>query len=433
MHYTKLFSSIITSTIWREDNATRLLWVTMLALADQHGEVHGSIPGLAAMANLTVPECEGALGKLLSPDPYSRTRDEDGRRIEEIDGGWAIINHAKYRALASKEDSKAKHAERQRRYRQKIASRDALVTPGDVSVTVRDESDRANDACVTQGRDIAEAEYRSREVQAEKILNETCPHSSETYDYPQTTDSEKCGRAGGDEQLNRVEKKGIPESVWLAAARRFGIPEAFALAYHIDLTASDWRDRDGNRIVHPLQFLRRAWEASRAQETASPAKSSNGARQPWQVEADITRVKSEISRIQNDRNSRHPHGPSKDDHRRKHQAQWLDVVKGCYLEAKGKLPNDVASFQVHWDKKIEEMTKAGLKDVATDEGLMLEEFATYMPEDDVPSFNRWDREWNRQATWCEPGSLTEGAKDQVRLLKTQLQKLQSELVNALKA
>ena len=79
------------------------------------------------------------------------------------------------------------------------------------------------------------------------------------------------------------------------------------------------------------------------------------------------------------------------------------------------------------------MTAAGLKDVTADENLMLEEFAKFMPDDDVPDFSRWDKEWNRAATWHEPGSLTEEARDQIRMLKQQVSKLQAELVNALKA
>ena len=41
--WTKLFSNIIHSTIWREDNATRLVWVTMLAMANRNGVVESSI------------------------------------------------------------------------------------------------------------------------------------------------------------------------------------------------------------------------------------------------------------------------------------------------------------------------------------------------------------------------------------------------------
>lgn len=76
----------------------------MLALADRHGEVFASVPGLARRAGVTIDETEKALQCLLSPDPYSRTKDFDGRRIEEIDGGWVLLNHPKYRALMSEEE-----------------------------------------------------------------------------------------------------------------------------------------------------------------------------------------------------------------------------------------------------------------------------------------------------------------------------------------
>lgn len=97
MGYTKLFSSIVTSTIWRADKETKIVWITMLATANALGQVDGSIPGLAAISNVTIPECEHALQNLLSPDAYSRTKQHDGRRIVEIDGGWQILNYEKYR------------------------------------------------------------------------------------------------------------------------------------------------------------------------------------------------------------------------------------------------------------------------------------------------------------------------------------------------
>ena len=86
MAYTKLFSSIVTSTIWREPSATRIVWVTLLALADKNGEVQGSIPGLAHLSGVSVDECEKAIEKLMSPDTYSLTQVADGRRLEKIDG-----------------------------------------------------------------------------------------------------------------------------------------------------------------------------------------------------------------------------------------------------------------------------------------------------------------------------------------------------------
>jgi hypothetical protein len=99
--FTKLYSSIVFSTIWREDDKTRLVWITMLAIADENGDVKSSIPGLADAARVSISECEAALQKLSSPDKYSRSKEQEGRRIVEIDGGWNIVNRNKYRDKTS--------------------------------------------------------------------------------------------------------------------------------------------------------------------------------------------------------------------------------------------------------------------------------------------------------------------------------------------
>ena len=120
--YTKLFNSIVTSTIVSEPVATRWLWVTMLAECDANGCVWASVPGLARVANLTIDEVEAGLKCFLSPDPYSRTKDNDGRRIEEVDGGWRLLNHAKYRAKLSYEERKDYKREWDREHRAKKSS-----------------------------------------------------------------------------------------------------------------------------------------------------------------------------------------------------------------------------------------------------------------------------------------------------------------------
>ena len=100
MHgFTKLFSTLITSTVWREDDKVRVVWITMLALADRDGVVPASVPGLAALANVDTEDCRSALALLAAPDKDSRTREHEGRRIEEVDGGWKLLNYAKYREL----------------------------------------------------------------------------------------------------------------------------------------------------------------------------------------------------------------------------------------------------------------------------------------------------------------------------------------------
>ena len=104
--YTKLFSTITESTIWCEDSDTRVVWITMLAMCDKNGEVPASIPGLAKTAMVSLEKTELALEKFMQPDKYSRTKDFEGRRIEEIQGGWLLLNHATYRAKRQDEHRK---------------------------------------------------------------------------------------------------------------------------------------------------------------------------------------------------------------------------------------------------------------------------------------------------------------------------------------
>jgi len=105
--FTKLFSSITESTIWCEDSDVRVVWITMLAMADKNGRVWSSLPGLAKRAAVTLEKTKEAIELFLSPDEYSRTKNNEGRRIEDIDGGWRLLNHAKYREIRDEEERKA--------------------------------------------------------------------------------------------------------------------------------------------------------------------------------------------------------------------------------------------------------------------------------------------------------------------------------------
>jgi hypothetical protein len=76
----------------------------MLAMADKKGRVFASIPGLAKDAVVPLEATRRAIDKFLSPDADSRTQEYEGRRIAKIDGGWVLLNHAKYRAIRDEED-----------------------------------------------------------------------------------------------------------------------------------------------------------------------------------------------------------------------------------------------------------------------------------------------------------------------------------------
>ena len=79
--YTKLFNSILHSTIWQEPNETKILWITMLAMCDKHGEVHASIPGLARLAGITIEQAESGIARFMSPDKFSRSKEFEGKGL----------------------------------------------------------------------------------------------------------------------------------------------------------------------------------------------------------------------------------------------------------------------------------------------------------------------------------------------------------------
>lgn len=106
MGYTKLFGSIIHSTIWREPAHVRLVWITMLAIADRDGEVMASVPGLADSARVDLESTISAIKVLSEPDEHSSDPANEGRRISKIQGGWMLLNHGKYRAKMVKDEKR---------------------------------------------------------------------------------------------------------------------------------------------------------------------------------------------------------------------------------------------------------------------------------------------------------------------------------------
>lgn len=118
--YVKLFGSILDSSIWSEKQPTRLVWITMLAMADEAGIVHAAVPGLSRRAGVSLAECRTALEVLQSPDAESRSPEHDGRRIEAVDGGWLLLNYEKYREVRTNEQVLA--ARRMRAYRARLAT-----------------------------------------------------------------------------------------------------------------------------------------------------------------------------------------------------------------------------------------------------------------------------------------------------------------------
>lgn len=124
--FAKLDSGIVDSTLWMKDHDVLRVWVALLAKCDSYGIVRASVPAMAHLCRVTVERFEQIVRELTAPDPYSRTPDHGGRRLEAVEGGWVLLNYVAYRELGQRKAGS--HAERQARYRQRLKERDSRVT-----------------------------------------------------------------------------------------------------------------------------------------------------------------------------------------------------------------------------------------------------------------------------------------------------------------
>lgn len=122
MGYVLLDDRILSSTLWL-DRTAREVFITALLMArpfvlddpaaqlqvrsiaptgwtvppGSYGFVAAAGPGIVQHAAVPMEEGLAALERLCSPDSESRSRDFDGRRMARIDGGYVVLNFAKYR------------------------------------------------------------------------------------------------------------------------------------------------------------------------------------------------------------------------------------------------------------------------------------------------------------------------------------------------
>lgn len=248
--YTKLFGSILASTIWELPATTKVVWITMLAMADPDGEVQASVPGLAKFAGVTREECETALSAFLAPDPDSRTQEREGRRIEAIDGGWRLINHGKYREQMSIDDRRSRAAVRQQRFRESHK-----VTP---AVTLSNASSRSV-APGDASNDTQIQTHKQTQKDPEIVTSPPARDGVAVYSSTFLTFWEAYPRKVGKGDAWKAWKRLKPE---LSATLG-------AIAQQRD--AIDWRKENGKYIPNPATWLNgRRWEDEPGRIAPSP-------------------------------------------------------------------------------------------------------------------------------------------------------------------
>jgi hypothetical protein len=139
--FVKLDAGILNSTLWGDYDA-RQLFITALLMAEPYevrkpeqvievdslkpmgwdvppgwyGRVEAAGSGIIHRCGLSYEAGIPALKRLASPEPESRSRDFEGRRLARVDGGYLVLNFIKYR------ERDYGNAERCKRWRERVKS-----------------------------------------------------------------------------------------------------------------------------------------------------------------------------------------------------------------------------------------------------------------------------------------------------------------------
>jgi hypothetical protein len=179
---------------------------------------------------------------------HSRTQTDEGRRIRQIDGGWALINHGKYRALLSAEERREYNRKKQAEWR---ANNPKPVN--DMSMTVNH-----NKQC--QHISEAEAEADTEEKNPCRISSDVDSLSKAIWEnYPPQ------GRA-------RSSKKQVLASVKKTPVAERPSPEVAASALSAWCKSDAWTKENGQFVMGAHRWISdRQWE-----NIPEPAKPTNG-------------------------------------------------------------------------------------------------------------------------------------------------------------
>lgn len=185
--FVKLYTSMLRSTTWHK-RPDRDVFITALLMAEPmelteatpqlepdslsetgfeippgwYGFCETSGPGLLDAADVDPVEGMDALRRLGQPEMESRSQDFQGRRLVRVDGGYVVLNYAKYR----EKDSTS--ADRQRRYRMRckqqkdaeryaVTSRDGITKSRDVTQAEAEaeaDQDQPNKSCSRPEKEI---------------------------------------------------------------------------------------------------------------------------------------------------------------------------------------------------------------------------------------------------------------------------------------
>jgi hypothetical protein len=238
--YGKLFASMYDGSLYGNWKAL-VTFQQLVILANRDGVVDMTPHALAARTGIPLDIVQAGIEALESPDPFSRTPDNEGRRIERLDDhrpwGWVITNYAKYRDMVRAEEKRA--ADRDRLAAKRATARDKprhVADSGQMSLSV------AN---------VAQVEVEV-EVDAKKTMATSSPGREQVL-----LDRFQSFWA----LYPRKVKKPSAQKAFLRLRPTQAELERITAGVQRWLTTSQWRKDRGQFIPHPATFLNdRMWE-----------------------------------------------------------------------------------------------------------------------------------------------------------------------------
>lgn len=169
--YGKIFESMYSGTLYGQWQAI-VTFQQLIVLCDKDGIIDMTPQAIAATTSIPIGIIEAGLQDLMKTDKYSRSPENNGRRIILIDEdrpwGWKIVNHSYYRNLANHEDKKQKDRER-------------ITNKRKIAKNINDVAD-----CRTLSQDVADVAHTNTNTLSKNNMGTivpivgtdipTCPH-----------------------------------------------------------------------------------------------------------------------------------------------------------------------------------------------------------------------------------------------------------------
>lgn len=130
----KFFASTFEGSMYGAGADVFALWAYVISHT-VNSRVEINPVAVAPKIGISVDRIEKALEFLQAPDPRSRSKEHEGRRmVKEGEYAFYIPNHRTYLNIRSSEDLRKYNARKQREHRARVSKKASVSEPGEMSI-----------------------------------------------------------------------------------------------------------------------------------------------------------------------------------------------------------------------------------------------------------------------------------------------------------